>query len=121
MRRTTIAAIGAAIVIGGSLMGASPAFAVNDSDFCIPTFTQCKTKDIPAHSTQHWVHIDVAAHSLCPASWRVVDASNGAVVASGTLGRNSTVSQTIYGLYSSYHLTIFNSCPDSIGDISNFT
>lgn len=121
MRRPALAGIGAAVVIGGSLMAASPAFAANDSDFCIPTFTQCKTKDIPSHSTQHWIHIDVSTHSLCGALWRVVDAANGNVVGSGGLETNSSVSRTIYGLYSSYHLTVYNSCPDTAGDISNFT
>jgi hypothetical protein len=121
VRRATLASIGAAIAIGGTLTGVTPAFAAFNKSSCDVALTQCKTANIPAHSTQHWVHVDVLASAVCSAGWRVVDASNDAVVASGTVGRNGTVSQTIYGLYGSYHLTVFNTCFDSTGIITNYT
>jgi|SRR5215471_11112737 len=58
---------------------------------------------IPAHSTQHWIQSQIQCGTLWPASYQVVDQSNGIVVASGScsFSQDSSIITTpgLYGMY----------------------
>ena len=105
-------------------LAAAPAHAAYNQDTCHvgPFQTLCKTADIPAHSTQHWIRF--AAYAACDhTNFRVVDSANGNVVYYvNDVGAGIYLDPyTVYGLYSSYHVTVYNSCLGSYGWIANYS
>lgn len=91
-----------------------------DTGSCDVTFSSCNTRSIPSHATQHWIEITVSTSLFCGANFQLIDSSNGAVVATGSIGANRDVSGTVYGLYGSYYLHVYNSCWDTTGVIANW-
>jgi hypothetical protein len=89
------------LAIGSVLATAAPSLAASDD--CGVGFApaSCRTKAIPANKENHFVHIMVSPYM----KYRVVDSTNGDVVARGTAGFFG-VRKTITGLYAKYYAAI---------------
>jgi hypothetical protein len=98
MSRTSIRSLLSVLAILASAQGASAA-----SARCTVVLgkTSCQTQTIAANRTNHFLQLEVSKY----ATFRVIDSTNGKVVASGKSGFFG-IRRTITGLYANYYAVV---------------